>query len=69
MGLVLFGIASSALPRLMPLFIVADKSNGHVPLKYLVAMVAMSFTAVSYGRMAAFLEPGSTYTFASRPCI
>jgi putrescine importer len=53
----------------MPLFIVADKSNGHVPLKYLVAMVAMSFTAVSYGRMAAFLEPGSTYTFASRPCI
>ena len=30
-------------------------------------MAAMSFTAVSYGRMAAaYPEPGSTYTFASK---
>ena len=66
--LVLFGIAFVSPTAPYALFgIVADKSNGHVPLVYLVAMVAMSFTAVSYGRMAtAFPEPGSTYTFASK---
>jgi len=66
--LVLFGIAFVSPTAPYALFgIVADKSNGHVPLVYLVAMVAMSFTAVSYGRMAtAYPEPGSTYTFASK---
>ena len=66
--LVLFGIAFVSPTAPYALFgIVADKSNDHVPLVYLVAMVAMSFTAVSYGRMAtAFPEPGSTYTFASK---
>jgi putrescine importer len=66
--LVLFGIAFVSPTAPYALFgIVADKSNGHVPLVYLVAMVAMSFTAISYGRMAtAFPEPGSTYTFASK---
>ena len=66
--LVLFGIAFVSPTAPYALFgIVAAKSNGHVPLVYLVAMVAMSFTAVSYGRMAAaYPEPGSTYTFASK---
>src|SRR5262245_29103570 len=66
--LVLFGIAFVSPTAPYALFgIVADKSKGHVPLVYLVAMVAMSFTAVSYGRMAeAYPEPGSTYTFASK---
>jgi len=66
--LVLFGIAFVSPTAPYALFgIVAEKSNGHVPLVYLVAMMAMSFTAVSYGRMAtAFPEPGSTYTFASK---
>jgi putrescine importer len=66
--LVLFGIAFVSPTAPYALFgIVADKSNGHVPLVYLVAMVAMSFTAISYGRMAAaYPEPGSTYTFASK---
>ncbi|MGH9846816.1 MAG: APC family permease, partial [Blastocatellia bacterium] len=38
-----------------------------LPLVYLIAMIAMSFTAISYGRMAAaFPEAGSTYTYASK---
>lgn len=66
--LVLFGIAFVGPTAPYALFgIVAEKSHGHVPSVYLVAMVAMSFTAMSYGRMAtAFPEPGSTYTFAAR---
>ncbi|MCI0422865.1 MAG: APC family permease [Acidobacteria bacterium] len=66
--LVLFGIAFVSPTAPYALFgIVTEKSNGHIPLVYLIAMTAMSFTAVSYGRMAmAYPEPGSTYTFASR---
>jgi len=47
--------------------IVQQVSHGHAALSYLIAMVAMLFTAVSYGRMAAaFPSAGSTYTYASR---
>jgi amino acid transporter len=43
-----------------------NKSNGHLALVYLVATLAMSFTAVSFGRMAnAHPSAGSTYTYAS----
>jgi putrescine importer len=43
------------------------KSQGHFALVYLVAMIAMSFTALSYGRMAAaFPEAGSTYAYAAK---
>jgi putrescine importer len=36
-------------------------------LVYLIALIAISFTAISYGRMAAaFPEAGSTYAYASR---
>ncbi len=45
--------------------IVQIVSNGHAALSYLVAMVAMVFTAASYGKMAgAFPSAGSTYTYA-----
>ncbi len=66
--LVLFGIAFVSPTAPYALFgIVTEKSRGHIPLVYLIAMTAMSFTAVSYGRMAAaYPEPGSTYTFASK---
>jgi putrescine importer len=51
-----------------PVFgIVQQESHGHAALSYLVAMVAMLFTAISYGRMAAaFPAAGSTYTYAQR---
>ncbi len=66
--LVLFGIAFVGPTAPYSMFGIATvKSQGHLPLVYLIAMVAMSFTAVSYGRMAAaFPEAGSTYVYASK---
>jgi amino acid transporter len=47
--------------------IVQSVSHGHAALSYLVAMVAMLFTAASYGKMAgAYPVAGSTYTYAQR---
>jgi amino acid transporter len=46
---------------------VQQVSHGHAALGYLVAMVAMLFTAASYGKMSsAFPAAGSTYTYAQR---
>jgi amino acid transporter len=43
---------------------VSGSTAGHMAAAYLVAMVAMLFTALSYGAMAgAFPKAGSTYTF------
>jgi amino acid transporter len=43
---------------------VSGSTAGHMAAAYLVAMVAMAFTALSYGAMAgAFPKAGSTYTF------
>lgn len=46
--------------------IVADETNSVVPLAYIVALVAMVFTAISYGRMTrVYPSAGSAYTYAS----
>lgn len=46
--------------------IVSDETHGVVPLAYLFALVAMVFTAVSYGRMTrVYPSAGSAYTYAS----
>ncbi len=46
---------------------IQQASGGHATLCYLVAMVAMLFTAASYARMAvAFPMAGSTYTYVQR---
>jgi len=46
--------------------IVTGETNGVVPAAYLFALVAMVFTAVSYGRMTrVFPSAGSAYTYAS----
>jgi len=52
----------------MPLFGVAyDKAHGHVVTLILIGMVAMLFTALSYGRMAnAYPSAGSAYAYVSR---
>jgi putrescine importer len=67
-ALVLFGLAFVGPTAPYTFFGVGSvKSQGHFALVYLIAMVAISFTAVSYGRMAAaFPEAGSTYAYASR---
>lgn len=46
---------------------VASTTNGHMALAYVVAMIAMAFTALSYGAMAgAFPRAGSTYTYTRK---
>ena len=66
--LVLFGLAFvGPTARIRCSALRAVKSHGHLPLVYMIAMLAMSLTAISYGRMAAaFPESGSTYAYASR---
>src|SRR5512134_125627 len=45
--------------------IVTEETNGAVPLAYLIALVVMLFTAISYGRMSKiFSTAGSSYTYA-----
>ncbi|WAL39684.1 APC family permease [Brevibacterium sp. BRM-1] len=44
--------------------IVSDETNGVVPLAYLVALVVMLFTGISYGKMVrVFPSAGSAYTY------
>src|SRR5580693_10194262 len=67
-ALVLFGLAFVGPTAPYTFFGVgAVQSHGHFALVYLIAMIAVSFTAVSYGKMAAACpEAGSTYAYASK---
>jgi amino acid transporter len=67
-ALVLFGLAFVGPTAPYTFFGVgAVASRGHFALVYLIAMFAITFTAVSYGKMArAFPEAGSTYAYASK---
>jgi putrescine importer len=67
-ALVLFGLAFVGPTAPYTFFGVgAAESHGHFAMVYLIAMVAVSFTAASYGKMAAvFPEAGSTYAYASK---
>ncbi|MBK0421603.1 APC family permease [Leucobacter sp. CSA2] len=64
--LVFIGLAYMAPLAVFDMFgIVADVTHGHVPLAYLVVMVAVLFTAFSYSRMVRFFPvAGSAYTYA-----
>src|SRR5271165_411313 len=66
--LVLYGIVLIQPTAPMPLYGVVDKeAHGHVVTTILLGMVAMLFTAVSYGRMAqAYPSAGSAYTYVGR---
>ncbi len=66
--LILYGLVILTPTAPYPVFgIVQQVSHGHAALSYLVAMVAMMFTAASYGKMSgAFPAAGSTYTYAQR---
>ncbi len=47
--------------------IVGNKSDNHVPSAYIVALIAMLFTALSYGHLARrFPSAGSAYTYTQR---
>jgi putrescine importer len=67
-NLVVLGIVLIQPTAPMPLFgVVYDKAQGHVVTTILIAMVAMMFTAVSYGRMAcAYPSAGSAFTYVGR---
>lgn len=47
--------------------LVSEMTDGHVPMAYLIALVAMLFTASSYGKMVrAFPTAGSAYTYTQK---
>src|SRR5208282_2116111 len=47
--------------------VISNEARGHVVTTILIAMVAMLFTAVSYGKMArAYPTAGSAYTYVAR---
>ncbi|HEY2205940.1 MAG TPA: APC family permease [Pseudonocardia sp.] len=67
-SVVLFGLAYMAPMIVLGTFgVIAEETGGTVPSAYLLALVAMLFTAFSYGKMAA-AHPvaGSAYTYVRR---
>jgi putrescine importer len=66
--LVFYGIILIQPTAPMPLFgVVSQLARGHVVTTVLMAMCAMLFTAISYGRMArAYPSAGSAYTYVGR---
>ena len=65
--LIFYGIVAVTPSAPATVFGLAEvRSNGHVVLTILAAMVAMVLTAISYGRMAAvYPSAGSAYTYVS----
>lgn len=64
--LILYGLVLLTPTAAYPVLgVVQQTSMGHGVLCYVIAMVAMLFTAASYGKMSsAFPSAGSTYTYA-----
>ncbi len=68
MALVLFGLTYLAPVTVFTTYgIVAETTDNHLPASYLVALVAMLFTALSYGAMARrYPVSGSAYSYSQR---
>ena len=66
--LILYGLVILTPTAPYPVYgIVQQVSDGHAALAYVAALIAMLFTAASYGKMSgAFPSAGSTYTYAQR---
>ncbi len=66
--LILYGIVIIQPVAPMPSFgVVSTVARGHVVTAILIAMVAMLFTAISYGRMArVYPSAGSAFTYVGR---
>jgi len=67
-SLVLFGLVYMVpLTVFTPYGIVTETTGGRLPVAYIVTLIAMVFTAVSYARMAvAYPVAGSSYTYAQK---
>src|SRR5438046_8419111 len=65
--LILYGIIIIQPTAPMPIFgVVSQEARGHVVTAILIAMVAMLFTSISYGRMArAYPSAGSAYAYVT----
>src|ERR1035437_6439329 len=66
--LILYGVIVIQPVAPMSVFgVLSDRGRGHVVTTILIAMIAMLFTAVSYGRMArAYPSAGSAYTYVGQ---
>ncbi len=66
--LILYGIIVIQPTAPMPVFgVLSNRSQGHVVTTILLAMVAMLFTAISYGKMArAYPSAGSAFTYVGQ---
>lgn len=66
--LIFFGIVLIQPTAPLPLFgIISQETRGHSVIAILIAMCAMVFTAMSYGRMArAYPTAGSAYTYVGK---
>ena len=66
--LILYGVVVIQPTAPMPAFgMVSQKAHGHVVTAILIAMFAMLFTAISYGRMArAYPSAGSAFTYVGQ---
>jgi putrescine importer len=66
--LILYGIVVIQPTAPMPVFgVVSERARGHVVTAVMIAMVAMLFTAISYGRMArAYPSAGSAFTYVGQ---
>lgn len=66
--IVLIGVAYMTPMVVFDTFgIVSEVTNGHVPTSYVLALIAMLFTAASYGKMVkAFPLAGSAYTYTQK---
>ena len=66
--LILYGIVVIQPTAPMPVYgVVSERAHGHVVTAVLFAMVAMLFTAISYGRMArAYPSAGSAFTYVGQ---
>jgi putrescine importer len=66
--LILYGVIVIQPVAPMSVFgVLSDRGHGHVVTTILIAMVAMLFTAISYGRMArAYPSAGSAFTYVGQ---
>jgi putrescine importer len=66
--LILYGIVVIQPTAPMPVFgVVSERARGHVVTATLIAMFAMLFTAISYGRMArVYPSAGSAFTYVGQ---
>ena len=66
--MILYGIIVIQPTAPMSVFgVLSNRGRGHVVTTILIAMVAMLFTAISYGRMArAYPSAGSAFTYVGQ---